>query len=484
MENINENSKITIDIIKKQTNNNPDIIIKKMKFNNYNLSLVFSESMSDRATINEFILKYITLQEEKSKIKDIFEYLKENIPAHKIQKVKTLNDLMYSLLSGFSIILIDGFTEAITIETKGTLNSSIAPAENEKTLKGPKDAFTENYQINIGLIRKRLKTKRLKLDETVVGTIGKSKVGIVSIDGIVRNDVLDYIINKIKKINIDSVFDTSQIVEIISENEKNVLPNFLATERPDYAAMLLLEGRIAIILENSPYVAIVPVFIDDFFHSPEDMYNRTLNSTINRFIRFFAFLLTLLTPAIYVAITTYNHETIPSKLLINFSIQRDGVPFSTVVEALFMTLTFEILKETDTRIPSSIGNSLSIVGALVLGDAAVTAGIVSPIMVIVIAITSISGLIISYTDVSNGIRWWRIWFLIGASTAGILGIVVAGLIFVTNMVSIKSFGLPFMAPYSPFVKSNISNSLFLTFYNKYFKRNTYTAKDNCKIEEE
>lgn len=469
-------------IIKKKLGNSPDFIIKKRSFNNYKIAILFNESLISSKDINDFILEPLTENNSSKKITNISEYLMTNIPATKTVEIDNYDNLILNLLSGFTVILIDNYPTALGIETKTSLDSGIAPAINEKTLKGPKDAFTENYQVNIGLIRKRLKYEKLMLFNNMVGNIGKSKVGIMYIEGIANSKFVDKIINKIENISIDAVFDLNQIVEIISENENNVIPNFLTTERPDYAAMQLLDGKIVIVLENTPFVAVIPAFITDFFHTPEDMYNRTINASINRIIRFVAFLLTILTPALYIALTTYNHETIPEDLIINLSIQRDGVPFSTIFEAILMILTFEILKETDLRTSSKIGSSLSIVGSLILGSAAVSAGIVSPIMVIIIAITAISGLIVSHTDFVNGFRWWRIMFLIGASVAGVIGIVVVSLIFVTNLVSIKSFGIPFSIPFSPFTKKNIGNSVIISFYHKYFKRNSVTSTNDKRIE--
>ncbi len=481
MKKLDKNSLKNIESIKNKTNNNPDIIIKKVSFFDYELYLLYCESMTDRSTINNFILKTLNHNQEHEYVEDIFKYLLEDIPIHKCNEIDNFDDLYYNLYSGYTIILVNGYNKAVTLETKAILNSDINTVQNEKTLKGPKDAFNESYQSNLGLIKKRLKTENILLKEFTVGKVGKSKVAVIAINGIVENETYEHLIQKIQNVDVDVILDGNQLITIIENNEKNVFPNYLSTERPDLVATALLEGKIGIVIENNPYVTLVPTFFEDFFHTPDDLYVQPINASFNRIIRLIAFFITVLTPAIYVAMTTYNHETIPAKLLINFSIQRDGVPFSTVMEALLMTLTFEILKETDTRVPTSIGSSLSIVGALVLGEAAVNAGVFSPIMVIVIALTSISGLIISYTDVSNGIRWWRILFLFAASMAGIIGIVIAGFIFLANITSISSFGKPFMIPYAPLIKENVGNGVILTTFNKFFRR-SYTTNKKTKEE--
>ena len=267
-----DTSKI-ISYIMNKMNNNPDLIIKKLNFNSNQIAIIFNENMVSSKTINDFILEPLTENNINKKIDNILEYLKTYIPTTKMIEINNYEDLITYLLNGYTIILIDNYSVCLGIETKNILDSGISPAENEKTLKGPKDAFTENYQTNIGLIRKRLKYENLKLFNKSIGTIGKSMVGVMYIEEITNKKLVNKIINKIDKIKIEAVFDVNQIIEIISENEKNVIPNFLTTERPDYAAMQLLEGKIVIILENTPFVAIVPAFITDFSY-PEDMYNR------------------------------------------------------------------------------------------------------------------------------------------------------------------------------------------------------------------
>lgn len=482
MKKINKDACLNVEIIEKSISPAPDLYIKKFKLKSTNTYLLFIESIIDSCFINDFILEYISYEFKIKKTDDLFNFLHSNIPTHKTEVVDNLDDLILFLLNGFAVIIVDGYETCIAIESKAKLSSDITEALNERTMQGPKDSFIENYQTNIGLIRKRLKTKKLKILEESVGSFSRSKVALLYIDDIPDDEVVKTIFERIKNINVESVYDVMQIVELISANEKNVFPNYQATERPDFVAQHLTNGRIAIVLENTPYVAIIPAVATDFFHSPEDLYNRPLNASVNRFIRLIAFFITLTMPAFYIAITTYNHETIPPSLIINFAIQRDGVPFSAVFEAVLMILTFEILRETDVRAPSSIGSSLSIVGALVLGEAAVTAGIVSPIMVIVIASTAISGLILSYIDTSYAVRLWRVFFLIGASIAGFVGMVAVGFVFLANVSSIKSFGTPFLEGIAPHGSDKKINNIFITFRNKYIKKGK--SEDNKDKKEE
>lgn len=461
------------------TNNNPDYVFKSVKFYKYGINIIFCESLTSRDVINHYILEFFEQKNEaEEKIKDVLDFVELSLPTHKVKRVSNYDEMMYNLYCGFTILTIDGYKEALSIETKAILNSSISESKNEKVLKGPNDSFTENYQTNIGMIRKRLKTDKLCIDEIIVGALSKNKVGILYISDIASKEIADYIKEKIESIDIDAVLDSNYVIDTINGNIDNFFPTYLPTERPDLVAAKLLEGKIAVVVENSQLVTILPILFLELFHNPEDYYQTPINANYTRVIRIFAFLITVLTPAIYIAIIDYNHETIPTNLLINFSTQRDGVPLPSILEALIMLLTFEILRETDARIPTIIGSSLSIVGALVLGEAAVTAGVVSPIMVIVIAITSISGFILTYFDVSNGSRWWRIIFLVFSAVAGMLGVIIAGLMFIINLAGTQALGLPYLTPLSPLSPKDLTDNMFVSKKSKFLKRTSFFAKNN------
>ena len=226
-------------------------------------------------------------------------------------------------------------------------------------------------------------------------------------------------------------------------------------------------------VENSPFMLIMPTVLVDFIHTPEDYYQNPINVSFTRILRFFSFFLTILTPAIYIALITFNQEIIPDKLLISLNNQRQGVPFPTSVEIIILSLTFEILRESDIRLPNALGSAVSIVGALVLGDAAVAAGIVSPIAVIVVAFTAISGLIFTDIDMVNGIRLWRGIFIIMATTMGLIGIICAGFILLIHLASLESLGTPYLAPFAPFYKDSQKNGLVLLPRSSLKKRDKY-----------
>ncbi len=472
-------SKRILNKINEKVGDASDIITKEINFYNQAIYLLFSEALADKVLINKFLLEYF-LETKKPKEEDFLTYLEMNIPAHKILKIDNYDELMYSLLSGFSIFIIDGYQYVLAVETKASLDSGVLEAGNETVIKGPKDAFTENYQTNIGLVRKRIKTNTLWFNELTIGKRSKTKVAIMYIYDIANINLVHQITKKIKKINIDSIMDSNYIIDLISENKHNPFPNYISTERPDRVTKGLLEGKIGIIVENTPFAIIIPAVFFDFFHTSEDLYKKVINANFTRITRFIAFFLAVLLPAFYIAIITYNHEAIPKDLILSFYSQREGVPFPTVIEAALMIVVFEILKEADTRIPNTIGSALSIVGALVLGEAAVNAGIVSAITVIVIATTAISGLIVYSFDLVNGIRIWTFIFIIFAALAGTFGIICSGLLFIVYISSMESFGIPYLSPIAPFNTKNQGDAIIISDKSKFFKRNILTAKRNLK----
>ena len=433
--------------IKNKYNNSFDV-----KFNDFNnIHLIYIDSLCDSNIINETILKNVVIDRDFKSIKDV-------ITNSNTINIKSIDEVYNYLENGFCIVCYSNDT--VAVDTKKNLSRSISEPTIEQTINGPKDSLNEDYMTNIGLIRKRIKDESLTMIEKKVGKKSKTKVNIMYLDDIVENSLVDEIIKKIDNLDLDYVLDSSFISQsIISSN--NVFPLAETSERPDLICMSLLEGKVCLIVENSPFAIIIPTFFVDLFHSPEDYYQSPKNVTFTKLIRLLAFYIAIILPAFYIAITTFNHETIPITLIINFAAQRNGVPFPTFIEALGMIIIFEILRESDLRIPSVSGNAISILGAIVLGDAAVSAGIVSPIMVIIIAISSICSLMFSNVAMVNAIRLWKIIFLIFASFLGIVGLVFASFLFIIIISSLKSFGKPYLYPVAPLGKIKIKDSFIV-----------------------
>lgn len=467
--------------IKDKFGNSSDIITRKINLKDNEILYVYLESVSSDDKISNFLMKDINkyVKNNKSIKQPLIKLLKNTIPNSHILLIKTYDDIFYYLSSGYTLLFIKNELDVIAIETKTLLDRSISTPLIEATIRGPRDSFTENNASNIGLIRKRIKDKNLWFEETKIGKRTKTKVTLVYIKDIANNDKIKTIKNKLKKINIDGIIDSGYIREYLSKNISS-FPTFRSTERPDVATSELLEGKILIMVENTPQVLVIPGLFMDFLHTPEDYYQKPINITFTRILRLIAFLITICTPGLYVALTTFNQEIIPQELLISLTNQREGMPLPTTASLFIMIIVFEILREADIRLPNAMGASISIVGALVLGDAAVGAGIVSPIVIIIVAITSIGSLTFNDIDFVNALRLWRLIFLIFSSLLGIPGFVVAGIIFTINLCSIESNGIPYLTPISPFyLKEQKDTILRFPKYDLNF-RPSYLTKKNKK----
>ena len=422
--------------------NYQDLIIKNIEIKDSNLTIISIETITASTNINDFILRNI------NKINnDIKKYLYNNLPCISIKEINNYNELVNLLVSGFTIILINN-KEILAIETILNLSRGIPETNYEKSITGPKDSFNEHFNTNIGLIRKRIKSNNLKLETMNIGKVTNTKIGIMYQKEIYKKDIKDKIVNELKKINIDGILDSSYLKKYLTKSN-SLFPTIKETERPDLASQALLEGKIVIVTDNSPNVLILPSFFIDFFHTSDDYYQKHINITFIRIIRLLAFIIAIILPSYYIAITTYNVNFIPINLLINFIAQRSSVPFPSFIEAGIMILSFEILRESDIRIPSSSGTAISILGGLVLGDAAVSAGIISPIMIIVIALSMISSLVFQSVEIINAIRYYRFLLIILASFLGLYGIFIGIILIITNLSNTESFNEDYLYPFAP-----------------------------------
>lgn len=452
---INSNKKIEniFKYVKERNGNSPDITHRIIKIGTKKVGYIFLQSVSSDDKISNFLVKSLNLDYQFNTTNiftKIFDSLQNSISNSNLKIINSKEEIFYYLANGFTIIVTEDSEKLIAVETRIKLDRGIVESTTETVIRGPKDSFTENHLINIGLIRKRIKDVNLWFDEIKLGKRTQTKIDIIYLNDVVKKEKVEKIKNKLDKIDIDGVLDSGYIREFITEKKVFLFPKFLSTERPDVVCSSLLEGKIVILVENSPFALIIPTVFVDFLHSPEDNYQLPFNVTLSRIVRFLSFILTIITPAFYISMMTYDIRLIPSQLLISLAAQRQGVPFPTAFEVVLLLTVFEILRESDLRSPSKMGASISIVGALVLGDAAVSAGIVSPIAVIIVAITSVSGLVFSDIDMVNSIRIWRIIFLIFASFLGFIGIVASTIILITRLASIETLDTPYLAPLSPF----------------------------------
>lgn len=467
-----DNMENIIERIIKDTEESPDIIIREIVIDKEKIQFVFNETLCSGPYINDYILKRLTLI---TNSKNLFDSIYNNIPSNNVKEVTDYNEILSNIFQGFCLIIVNN--RYIMVESKAILDRGIPDSENEISIVGPNEAFCETFNKNIGLIRKRIRSNNLIFKKTSLGKESNTRVGICFMKNIADKNLVDSIYEKISKIDIDGIIDTGYIREILLDNE-SIFPTVNITERPDNVSQALLEGKIAILVDNTPYAMIIPTFFVDFFHTPDDYYQKSFNITFIRIIRFISFLLSIFLPAYYISVTTHNPESIPIKLLTSFSSQRLGVPFPGFVEAFIMIICFEILRESDARTPSKVGTSISILGGLVLGEAAVSAGLVSPIMIIVIAISTISGLLFTSNALIYSIRYFRIILLILSAFFGLYGIFIGMMFLIIKLCSINTFGFPYTAPFSPLIKSELRDSLIKTRGKKKRLRNPLLAKKN------
>lgn len=422
-----------IDQIQNIYKNNPDLIIKNV---NNKYTVIYFESICSSDRVNEFINKSIIYENK--------------ISAPHIINI-TLKEAEKYLNNAFALIIEDN-KNIYAAEVRADLARSIDSPETQPSINGPKDALTENIQLNLGLIKRRIKTKDLKIINKNIGKYTDTLVQTLYIENKCNQDEIDFILKKLNEIKLDDVIDSSNISNSLQEKMKSSFPTIMPSERPDEISNALIEGKIVIIVDNSPFALIMPTYFTDFINPVIDRYSKANPTNFVKVIRYICLAITLVEPAFYIATINYNQETIPTSLLINFMIQREGVPFPSFIEALIMLVIYEMLRESDIRFPSKYGTAISILGALILGDAAVKAGIVSPIMIITIAICFISSLVFTNPDFSNALRIYRFLFLFGAAILGLYGILLVFLYMLINLCNTYSVNKPYTTPIAPFKK--------------------------------
>lgn len=462
-----------IERIKKEFNKTPDLIVKEININILNtIYVIYLETVSGSDKVNDYILKNLIIG--KNKIN------KHNIPSFiagpNTVNIKDTDKIEYYLTNGFTLVILKD--KIYGVETRADITRSISNTDVEPAINGPKEAFTENFQINVGLIKRRIKSHKLKMENRVVGRKTSTQVGVLYLEDVAEDDIVDDILKNIENIDIDGIVDSSSLGFLIGDEDKHVFPTFLQTERPDMVATALLEGKVAIVIDTTPYVLLIPAFFIDFINPNIDNYSKSKNVNFVKILRLFAYFLSMIAPALYIAVMNYNQETIPTSLLIDFAIQREGVPFPTIVETLLMLGVCEILRESDLRFPSNYGSAISILGAIVLGEASVSAGIASPITIIVIAVTFISSLTFSNVDINSSLRFFRFAFILLAGFFGLYGITLGLLFFLIYTTNIMSFHKPYFAPLAPFNKEYFNNTVIKAPLYKDIKRSSLLTDKN------
>ncbi|MFK7691714.1 spore germination protein [Paenibacillus sp. HJGM_3] len=422
----------------------PDLIVRRLKTNGRHAALVYLCSLIDKTTINEFILQPLLSQSENEA---------GELPPANIGYMYTgtcWSDLERAILDGDTVLLTDGRVEADIFDTKGWPQRAIEDPQLEATLKGAHQGFVETAIQNVALIRRYIPNRELKFRDLYVGERGKTKVQIVYLADVAAPEVLEELITRISSLKIDTIINSGELAEHIEDNPYSPFPQLILTERPDTVASHILQGRFAVIVDRSPSVMIGPATFISFFQNIDDYSTRWPIASFIRLLRFIACAIALTLPAAYIAFISFNYEVVPVQLMFSIAESRARVPFPPFIEALLMEVTLEMMREAGIRLPAPIGQTVGIVGGIIIGQAAVQAGIVSNIMVIVVASTAIASFIIPNYDMGTTIRLLRFPMMAMAYLFGILGITIGMMVIVAHLVCLESLGTPYGSPLAPF----------------------------------
>ena len=419
--------------------------------------LIYIDGMANIQAINEDVIKPLLL----SDISDINDNNIMNVLTQKVllsadnKKTSSVDNIVNGIIYGKTILFIEGFTEVLSINTIGWQTRAISEPQSETIVRGPREGFTESLNLNLTLLRRRIINPNLKFEFMRIGKQTKTQICVCYIEGIAMEPIHKELMTRLNNIDIDGILDSGYIEEIIKDAPYSPFRTIINTERPDVVAGKLLEGRFAVICDGSPIVLTLPTIFVEVFQSNEDYYDNFLYSSFVRFLRWLCFFISTSTSAIYVALVTFHQELIPTPLLISIYSSRKGTPFPSIVEAMAMMIIFEILKEAGLRMPKQVGGAISIVGALVLGDAAVSARLVSAPIVIITAITGISSIMLPQV---LGLVEIRIIFLLLSSFLGLYGYIFGVMGLVLHMMSIRSFGIPYMLNVPSFSTQDIKDT--------------------------
>lgn len=453
--------------IRKETGNSFDIRIRSLTIQmpgpgQAKAAIVYTDGLSDSQAMLASLLN--ERAHENPGIVDAkrwLGYLRESVITEAgVAEIADFNSLFDHLLSGDSILLLEGADTALAVGTKKLKARNVEEPNVQAVVRGPREGFTEVLTWNTAMIRRKIKNRRLWIETKTIGRVTQTEVALAYINGIVSEEALAELRKKLDAIDIDGILESNYIEELIIDRKFSLFPTVFNTERPDAVAAQILEGRIAVLVDGTPFALVVPALFEQFFQSGEDYYQPSVFSSLIRFLRVLSFFLTLMTPALYIAITTFHQELLPTTLLYNLASQREGVPLPAFVEALLMEVTFEILREASVRMPRTIGQSISIVGTLVIGQAAVQAGLVTAAMVIVVSITAIANFVMPAFNLGIAARIIRFFLMALGASFGLFGLFLGVIVIVLRLCVLRSFGVPYMSTFAPLRLTEQRDTLF------------------------
>lgn len=438
---------------------NSDIRIKEFQIGekNIQIALVFVDGLANTDLINVYIINGLLLELQKVSDKDlnINEYIKnQTLSVCSINESNKYQDIISGVMFGSIAVLANGLKDGFLLGDNIAKTRSIEEPLSEALVRGPRLGFIENLKDNTALLRRYGKDQKLSIINFELGETSKKELVLCYMDDIANPQLIEEVKQRINKIKMDAIHDSGYIEQLIEDNYLSPFPQVQSTERPDRVMSALLEGRVALLLDGTPFALIVPVTFEMLIQSPEDYYERWIAATLIRVLRYFSAFISLFAPSLYVAFISFHQGLIPTKLVFHISATRGGVPFPPIIEALIMEIAIEILREAGLRLPKLVGQSLGIVGGLIIGQAAVEAGLVSPVMVIVVAVTAISSFTLPQYDVGIALRMLRFISMLFAAVYGLYGVILFFLLLCSHLVKLKSFGVPYLSPAVPYRMSD------------------------------
>ena len=482
-ENIFSSLSVNLEYVKVKYNTliNSDIVVREFTLTarnrQYSAFLLFIDGMVDSTLVNDNILEALMLRNRANifdgnqnqviseaktnnitvrKVKkfDLDTYISDCLlPQNSVKKINSFKDAFDGVNVGDCLLFVDTLEIAYDIDVKGFKQRSVESPNNEVIIKGPQEGFVENIRTNTSLLRRIINNENLIIESVEVGSLSKTQCCICYMQDIANTDLVAEVKYRVSNLKIDALLSSGELQQLIEDKNNYTIPQIISTERPDKAAKHLYSGKVVVIVNGNPYVLIMPATLTDFIASPEDSNLKFQFANFSKFLRLISIFITFLLPGLYVAISDFHQELLPTELLFSVIASRENVPFPIIFEILLMEISFELIREANLRVPSLIGSSIGIVGALILGDAAVNAGIVSPTLIIIVAITGIASFTIPDFSFGFHVRVFRFWFIALGSTAGFLGIGAGLFIYVSMICSLKSFGVPYTTPIAPDVNS-------------------------------
>jgi spore germination protein len=472
----NPSNSITMKSINEALTDCPDIIRKKVHIDNhYEAYFLYIKELADLSLLQRDFIGPITAMNLEQLCNEI------NINNLACGEMSILYDsaaVVESIMAGNSVFICDSIPFAVACMLVDIEKRSIEEPVTEKNIRGPHEGFVEPLYVNLSILRRKLKNNRLKFKTVTSGQQTNQRIVIAYIEGIANTDMLNGLVEKISKIDMDGLSNTGYIEQSIAAYPNSVFPQFLSTERPDKVMAALLEGRIVVLEDGTPRVLIAPVNFMAFFQALDDYSTLWIHGSFSRLIRVSAFLIAILLPSVYIAVISFHYYAVPLDLLVPLAESRAKVPFPPIVEALILEFTVEMVREAAIRLPTYIGTAISVVAGLIIGQAAVEAGIVSNLLIIIVAATAVASYVIPSQDMALAVRILRFVYMVAASIFGIIGIVVATALTIAHLIDIESLGQPYFQPFSPLDKEGFKDSVLRLPLKMMRKRPNMTRSKN------